>query len=177
MPSLNFRLATIHDIDLLVNLVNSAYRGDSSRSGWTTEADLLGGQRTDRDEMLSLIETAGSIILLGIQDTEIIASLHLQQDGTNAYLGMFAIRPSLQGAGIGKQCLHQAEHYACRAWGVSTLQMTVITLRHELIAYYERRGYQRTGILKPFPTSPRFGIPKVTGLQLTLLEKKLSTKP
>ncbi|OIQ69067.1 putative acetyltransferase [mine drainage metagenome] len=175
MTALTFRLATTEDIDPIVELVNSAYRGDSSRAGWTTEADLLGGQRTDRDELRSLLETAGSGILIGLQDTEIIASLHLQQDGTSAYLGMFAIRPDLQGAGIGKHCLRQAEHHARQRWGASAMLMTVITLRHELIAYYERRGYRRTGILKPFPASPRFGIPKVDGLELIVLEKVLDT--
>lgn len=175
MPPLTFRLATTHDIDLLADLVNSAYRGASSRTGWTTEADLLGGQRTDRDEISSLIATPNSVILLGMQNSDIIATLHLQHDGSNAHLGMFAIRPGLQGTGIGKQCLHQAEHYAQQHWGVAAMLMTVITLRTELIAYYERRGYRRTGALKPFPTSPRFGIPKVEGLQLAVLEKVLGT--
>lgn len=175
MPPLTFRLATTQDIDTLAALVNSAYRGDSSRAGWTTEADLLGGQRTDSDEIRSLLETTGSIILIGMQDAEIIATLHLQQDGTRACLGMFAIRPDLQGAGIGKHCLQQAEHLVQQRWGASTMLMTVITLRHELIAYYERRGYRRTGILKPFPTSPRFGIPKTDGLELMVLEKTLGT--
>ncbi|MDR3391923.1 MAG: N-acetyltransferase [Sulfuriferula sp.] len=173
MPPLTYRLATTHDIDTLADLVNSAYRGDSSRTGWTTEADLLGGQRTDRDEIRSLIEAADSIILLGIQGDVIVASLHLQQEGSSAYLGMFAIRPGYQGAGIGKQCLQQAENYAQQQWGAAAMLMTVITLRTELIAYYERRGYRRTGILKPFPTSPRFGIPLVAGLQLILMEKML----
>ncbi|ARU32206.1 GNAT family N-acetyltransferase [Sulfuriferula sp. AH1] len=175
MPPLTFRLATAQDIDPLADLVNSAYRGDSSRAGWTTEANLLGGQRTDSDEIRSLLETTGSTILIGMQGKDIIASLHLQQDGTRAYLGMFAIRPDLQGAGIGKHCLQQAEHHARQRWGASTMLMTVITLRHELIAYYERRGYRHTGILKPFPTSPRFGIPKVDGLELMVLEKVLDT--
>ena len=175
MCQLCFRLATKHDADLLANLVNAAYRGETSRIGWTTEADLLGGQRTDRDEILSLLDAEGSIILLGMQGSNIIASLHLQQDGSHAHLGMFAIQPGLQGAGVGKRCLQQAENLVQQLWGVTTMQMAVITLRLELIAYYERRGYRNTGLLQPFPTSPRFGIPRVAGLQLTLLEKSLST--
>jgi ribosomal protein S18 acetylase RimI-like enzyme len=170
---LTYRSATTHDIDTLADLVNSAYRGDSSRTGWTTEADLLGGQRTDRDEIRDLIATPNSVILLGKQDGKILASMHLQQEGSSAYLGMFAIRPGYQGAGIGKQCLQQAESYAQQQWGAAAMLMTVITLRTELIAYYERRGYRRTGKLKPFPDSPRFGIPKVAGLQLVVLEKVL----
>lgn len=175
MPPLAFRLATTQDIAPLAALVNSAYRGDSSRTGWTTEADLLGGQRTDCDEIRSLLEMPDSIILIGMQGDEIVATLHLQLNDSSAYLGMFAIRPDLQGAGIGKHCLQQAEHLVRQRWGASTMLMTVITLRHELIAYYERRGYRRTGILKPFPTSPRFGIPKTDGLELMVLKKTLGT--
>lgn len=173
MPLLTFRLATTADVQLIVQLVNSAYRGDSSRQGWTTEADLLGGQRTDEAEIQSLLATPGSVILLGMQGTLIVASLHLQRDGESAYLGMFAIQPGLQGVGIGKQCLQYAEDYVQQVWGAASLLMTVITLRPELIAYYERRGYRRTGEFKPFPTSPRYGIPKVSGLALALLEKPL----
>ena len=174
MSHLNFRLANTLDIEHIANLVNSAYRGDSSRVGWTTEADLLDGQRTDTDEISSLIESVNSVILLGVRDKEIITSLHLQQEGRHAHLGMFAIQPGLQGAGIGKLCLQQAENLVQQLWGVTTMQMAVITLRLELIAYYERRGYRNTGLLQPFPTSPRFGIPRVAGLQLTLLEKSLN---
>lgn len=173
MPPLTFRLASTQDIAPLAALVNSAYRGDSSRAGWTTEADLLGGQRTDCDEIRSLLEMPDSIILIGMQGAEIVATLHLQLDDSSAYLGMFAIRPDLQGAGIGKHCLQQAERLARQRWGVSAMLMTVITLRHELIAYYERRGYRPTGMLKPFPQSARFGIPKTEGLELMVLKKTL----
>lgn len=171
---LSFRRAEAADVEAIVRLVNSAYRGESSRAGWTTEADLLGGQRTDAGEVRELIETDDSLILLGHQGPDLAGSLHLMREGGSAYLGMFAIQPTLQGAGLGKRFIDEAERIAREEWQAQTLRMSVITLRQELIAYYERRGYRRTGELLPFPTDPRCGIPQVSGLQLTVLEKPLN---
>ena len=36
--------------------------------------------------------------------------------------------------------------------------MTVIERRPELIAYYERRGYARTGERRPLPPAPEFDL-------------------
>jgi ribosomal protein S18 acetylase RimI-like enzyme len=171
--ALVFRQAAAPDVAAIVALVNSAYRGDSSRVGWTTEADLLDGQRTDAGEIASLIAAPGSMILLCLNGPELIGSVHLQQAPEGAYLGMFTVRPSLQGRGIGRRFLAAAERLAREEWGVARALMTVITRRQELIAYYERRGYRRTGRLKDFPSDPRFGIPRVAGLQLEVLEKTL----
>lgn len=171
---LSFRRATPADIDTIVTLVNSAYRGDTSRQGWTTEADLLDGQRTDADELYKLITTENSLLLLGWQDGELISSVHLEKTPQGAYLGMLTIKPGLQGQGLGKRVMQEAEEFARQQWGADTMRMTVITLRHELIAFYERRGYRRTGELIPFPSSPRFGLPKVADLQLEVMEKPLA---
>ncbi|HEX5514179.1 MAG TPA: GNAT family N-acetyltransferase [Gammaproteobacteria bacterium] len=170
---LAFRRAGKQDVDLIVGLVNSAYRGDSSRRGWTTEADLLGGQRTDREEVVSLIEAADSFVMIGSRGSEAVGCVHLQKAEQSAYFGMFAIKPALQGMGIGKQFMQAAERVVQQEWDSSKMLMTVITLRAELIAFYQRRGYRRTGELKPFPVSERFGIPRVAGLQLEVLEKEL----
>lgn len=170
-----FRFATPADADALVALVNSAYRGDSSRTGWTTEADILGGQRTDSQEIAGLITEAGSLLLLCERAGEIVGSVHLQrQDADTAYLGMLVIRPGLQGQGWGSRLMTEAERLLQDDWGIARVQMQVITLRHALIAFYERRGYSRTGQFKPFPgNDPRFGLPKVADLQFEVLEKDL----
>src|SRR5438876_243583 len=97
VPPLSFRQARREEARLIANLVNSAYRGDSSRLGWTTEADLLDGQRTDEAEVRGLIEAEGSMILLCLQGAEVIGSVHLQKMDTAAYLGMLVVRPGLQG--------------------------------------------------------------------------------
>ncbi len=167
-----FRPARTEEAELLVGLVNSAYRGDSSRVGWTTEADYLDGQRTDEQELRALIEAENSMLLLCLQEAEIVGSVHLQKTTDAAYLGMFVIRPDLQGQGIGKQFMQAAETVVQQEWGVRKIEMTVLTLRSELLAFYERRGYRRTGIVKPFPTDVRFGIPRVQGLQFEVLQKE-----
>lgn len=155
-------------------MVNAAYRGMSSRAGWTTEADLLDGQRTETTEIAHLIGAEDSLILLCLRDGEIIGSVHLEkEDAATAYMGMLVIRPVLQGRGLGRQFIRMAEEAAQAEWNIFRMQMQVITLRHELIAYYERRGYRRTGEIRLFPADPGFGLPKVAGLQFEVLEKAL----
>jgi ribosomal protein S18 acetylase RimI-like enzyme len=166
-----FRFAELADTGSIVTLINSAYRGDSSRAGWTTEADLLDGQRTDREEVRLLVEQEGSLILLALLGDELIGTVHVQRDGRAAQIGMLVIRPGMQGMGLGRQLLQAAEQIAIKKWQVKSLQMHVISLRHELIAFYRRQGYRQTGNFKPFPQDVRYGIPKVPDLQLELLEK------
>jgi GNAT superfamily N-acetyltransferase len=174
--SLAFRRATAADIDAIVALVNSAYRGDSSRAGWTTEADILGGQRTDSGEISRLVAEENSVIMLCLRDGDLIGSLHLEQrDETTAYIGMLVIKPVLQGQGLGHRFMTEAERFARTKWGASRMRMQVISLRRELISYYERRDYRRIGETIPFPASdPKFGLPKVEGLMFEVLEKLLN---
>ena len=171
-----FRRAVPADVDAIVALVNSAYRGETSRAGWTTEAEILGGQRTDAREISQLIAVDGSAILLCLRGGEIIGSVHVERmDAVTAYMGMLVIRPVLQGRGLGRCLMDEAERFVRVNWGAQRMQMQVITLRNELIAYYERRGYLRTGETKPFPaTDPRFGLPKVAGLMFEVVEKSLN---
>ena len=87
---------------------------------------------------------------------------------------MFSVRPGLQGSGLGRFMLTTAENFARAEWKCIKMEMTVISIRAELIAWYERRGYHRTGRFKPFPYGDaRFGIPKRDDLQFELLEKLL----
>ena len=144
--ALRFRAATPADVPAIVALVESAYRGDSSRAGWTTEADLLEGRRT------------GAV----------------ERQGDTCYFGMFSVRPALQGGGIGNAVLAECERLAREEWGCRALHMTVIRVRTELIAWYERRGYRATGESKPFPYGdPRFGLPKRDDLDFIILSKPL----
>ncbi|MFF1422563.1 GNAT family N-acetyltransferase [Streptomyces sp. NPDC058280] len=171
---LTYRDATAADADALVALIESAYRGDSSRTGWTTEADILEGQRTDPKGVLDVIEAPGSRLLVVERDGGLIACCQIEHRGEAAYFGMFAVRPGLQGAGLGRVIIAAAERIACETWGVRQMQMTVITAREELIAWYERRGYRRTGKLFPFPYGDeRFGLPQRDDLKFELLVKPL----
>lgn len=172
--SLTFRDATPADVEALVALTESAYRGDSSRAGWTTEADLLGGQRTDRAGVRAVITTPGSLMVVAETGGEIVACCQLEHRGEAAYFGMFSVRPEQQGGGIGKAVIAEAERIARDDWGAQRMEMTVIAQREDLIAFYERRGYKRTGVFEPFPYGDeRFGIPKRDDLRFEKLVKQL----
>jgi len=178
-PGLSFRTAGEEDIPALVALVESAYRGEASRAGWTTEADLLDGQRTDHRGVAEVIGAPGSRMLVAERDGEPVACCQLERRGsgageTVAYFGMFAVRPTLQGSGLGRAVLAEAERLVRAEWGAREMHMTVITAREDLIAWYERRGYVRTGRRSPFPYGDeRFGIPKRPDLEFELLVKPL----
>ncbi|MEV0143253.1 MULTISPECIES: GNAT family N-acetyltransferase [Streptomyces] len=171
---LTFRDATEADVPALVALIESAYRGDSSRTGWTTEADILQGQRTDEHGVRDVIDAPASRLLAVERGGELVACCQLEHRGEAAYFGMFAVRPGLQGGGLGKLIIAEAERTAKEGWGVREMHMTVISVRDDLIAWYERRGYRRTGALTPFPYGDeRFGIPLRDDLAFELLAKNI----
>jgi ribosomal protein S18 acetylase RimI-like enzyme len=171
----SFRTATAADVPAVVALVESAYRGASGRRGWTTESDLLDGQRTDPVDVSEAMSRPDSRILLLERDGRLLASCHLERKGEAAYFGMFAVDPSLQAGGLGRLLLGEAERVAREDWGCRLMEMTVIAQREELIAWYERRGYRRTGTFKPFPYGQeRFGIPRRDDLRFELLVKDLA---
>jgi ribosomal protein S18 acetylase RimI-like enzyme len=178
-PAIVFRHATHADIDALVALVESAYRGDASKQGWTTEADLLGGRRTGADDIQACIDRPQSVILIAERVAadgrrELLACAHVAVEHGAGYFGMFSVNPTLQGGGIGKVVINEAERLVREDWGMAAMRMTVIDVREELIAFYERRGYHRTGIKKPFPYGDaRFGEPKRDDLRFEILEKAL----
>ncbi len=166
--------AVINDIPELVNLINSAYRGNISKKGWTTEADLIEGSlRTDEASLHELMRKPGAIILKYCDKAgNISGCVYLQNRETKLYLGMLTVSPLTQAQGIGKQLLTAAKEYAEQLECYSIF-MNVISLRHELISWYEQHGYQRTGETKPFPSNTKFGIPKQP-LEFLVLENKLS---
>ncbi|MGA8277166.1 MAG: GNAT family N-acetyltransferase [Rhodanobacteraceae bacterium] len=172
--TLRFRFAEPHDVAGVRMLVESAYRGDASRAGWTTEADLLDGQRTDVEGIVELIERGGSRMLLAEHAGVLLACCQIEKQDDACYFGMFSVSPTAQGAGIGKQVLAESERIARDAWNCREMQMTVISVRDDLIAWYERRGYRRSGIYKPFPYGDeRYGIPKRLDLRFEVLVKDL----
>lgn len=157
----------------MVQLVNSAYRGEGSKKGWTTEADLLGGVRTDEEAMKEMVTRPDAVVLKDVDEAgAIIGCVYLKNQQKNLYLGMLTVQPDIQAQGIGKKLLEASEDHA-KELALPAIMMTVISARHELIAWYERRGYQLTGERKAFPSSdPRFGLPK-QDLEFVVLQKKI----
>ena len=160
----------------MVDLVESAYRGASSKAGWTTEAELLEGQRTDAEAIAAVISSADSRLLLASdKHGDVIACCVIQQRRAGrSYFGTFAVRPGLQRGGVGKQVLAEAERIARDEWACDTIELTVIGQREDLIAWYGRRGYVATGEMRPFPYGDeRFGVPKREDLYFVVLAKPL----
>jgi len=185
---LMFRFADPGDAAAIVALVESAYRGESSRAGWTTEADLLDGPRTDAEAISTVLAGPGSGMLLAEAGGQLVGCCQLEQPRppptapalstspftAEAYFGMFAVRPGRQGQGWGGQILAEAEHLARDEWSASTMVLSVLAQRPDLIAWYERRGYRRTGETRPFPYgNTRFGVPKRPDLSFAMMAKPL----
>jgi ribosomal protein S18 acetylase RimI-like enzyme len=175
VPELAYRYASPPDIPAVVALVESAYRGAESLTGWTSEAELIGGQRTDAAMISGLLTEPGVHVLLAEEDAALQVCCELRepkQPAGAAYFGMFAVRPSLQKGGYGRTVLAEAERIAREEFGATSLEMTVIRQREALIAWYQRRGYEPTGELRPFPYGDeRFGQPKVSDLEFATLAK------
>ena len=171
--NLTITVAANEDIAQIEKLVNSAYRGDSSRKGWTTEADLLDGIRTNKDVLSGMINRGDSIVLkCNNAKNQLLGCVYLQKKEEKLYLGMLTVAPDIQAQGIGKKLLQASEEYA-QTQQCTAITISVISLRQELIKWYERRGYKATGERKPFPSNdPRFGLPKQQ-LEFIVMEKQL----
>lgn len=150
--TLTIRTASPADLSLLHPVIERAYRGDAARGGWTHEADLIEGERTDLATLEGIVASPDSRLLVAKRDGAIIGCVQVSDRGGGlAYLGLLCIDPALQAAGLGRQLITAAENEACSAFAARAIEMTVIDSRHELVAYYERRGYRLTGERRPFP--------------------------
>lgn len=174
-----FRDATDTDLAAAHALIESGYRGDSAKKGWTHEADLLGGQRTDLHALAEIVADPLQALIVAQQGGDLIGCVHVIDKGMRAdarvgYFGLLTVRPTMQGAGLGRLLIEAAERRARDGFGASVMEMTVIKQRQELIAWYLRRGYYLTGREEPFPMAdPRFGIPKTNDLVFVVLAKPL----
>jgi len=174
MISHTFRTATPADAALIASLVESAYRGEASRAGWTTEADFLHGRRTDVTEIEALLTGSNGHFVLFERAEQVLASCYIERQGPVCYFGMFSVHPPAQGTGIGRLVIEEVERFARDEWASERVEMTVIDIRAELIAWYERRGYVRTGKTRPFPYGDeRFGVPQRDDLRFEYLVKEL----
>ncbi len=164
--------ATIEDVFSLNQLINSAYRGESSKKGWTTEANILEGKRTAEAELIEILQDKKNTFLKYSENDQILGCVLLKEKETELYLGMLTVAPDLQNTGIGKKLMQQAEIYAFDL-GLSKIVMTVISVREELIAWYKRKGYVDTGLREPFPASDVYVSISKDSLEFMVLEKKM----
>jgi len=168
VTALAIRAATPADLETLHPVIERAYRGGGEQPGWTHEADLLDGQRTDIATLRTILETSGTQLLVAEENAGIVGCVQITDRGAaRCYLGLLCVDPRLQAAGLGRRLLAEAEDKARALFGSLVVEMTVIEARAELIAYYERRGYRATGERRDFP------IPMTPPLFMTVLEKPL----
>ncbi len=171
---LSFHKAELSDAAEIAELANSAYRGEASRTGWTTEADLLDGLRITTPEVAALIKREDAFILVGVLRDKIVACIACEHNENTAKFGLIAVKPALQNKGYGREMIQAAEAITAREWRVAGFYMSVITLRTELIEFYERLGFERSGQFQDFPQNPAVWQPKVSSLALEHLVKMIS---
>jgi ribosomal protein S18 acetylase RimI-like enzyme len=164
------------DVPALVELINGAYRGESSRRGWTNETDLVGGRRIDAATLEAIVANADEAMLVLRAQSGLFACAHVAPLGQGvATIALLTVRPALQASGLGRQMLAAAERHAQARLGARTIEITVVSAREELVAWYERRGYRATGELRPFPyNDERFGVPKRDGLTMLVMRRALA---
>ena len=166
------RAAIKSDAEAIAHLVNRAYRPESGFFGWTHESNLVSGSRTNDVQVAEIMSKPDSAVLIGLNGSELVACIHVEKDGDSSYIGMLAVNPKLQSAGIGKKMLAQAESYARTNFGSVKLCIVVMSDRSELISFYLRRGYQKTGRVMDYPLSAGVGTPKHADTRIEVLEKQ-----
>jgi ribosomal protein S18 acetylase RimI-like enzyme len=167
-----YRKAVPADAPALRAIIEAAYFGEGGQTGWTHESWMLTGPRTSEADVRRLIDTAG-YFLVAEQDGRPVACAVLDRDGADAHIAMFSILPSLQGTGIGRVFLAEAERVVVRLWGVRRMVLEVTSPRTELYEWYARRGYQPTGRRLPFPFEEEPSAPLVEGIELIEMDKPL----
>ncbi len=172
MSELTFRFAGRADAPAIAALIEEGYRGEESRRGWTSEAHLIEGNRTSVAEIEALIAAPDARFIMAFDNDALIGCALIKNENGEGYFGMFAVKPALQGGGHGKQILTHAERQIRDGWNCPRIAMTVISIREDLVAYYERRGYTRTGT-KPFPFDREPGA-KRTDFHFVVLTKTLT---
>ncbi len=175
LPDLAFGSAGLADVPALVALIQSAYRGDESRRGWTTEADLVHGQRTGPGEVAAIVGSTSGLMLMAHRAGVLVGCCQLvRRAEATAYLGMLAVRPHIQGGGIGTALVRECERVARLEWRARRMTLQVISVRHELIAWYLRLGYRPSGRTLPFPRDVPGDVPQRPDLRFAVLEKELA---
>lgn len=176
MTDILIRDAAPADIPALHSLIESAYRGEASRAGWTTEADLLDGQRTDPEDLADILADPAQAMLMAWRGDELVGCVLIADQGAGTgYFGMLSVRPTFQGGGLGRRLVEAAHTAMGERFGARRARISVFPQRDELIGWYRRLGYDLTGETLPFPyDEPRLGIPLRDDLHFVVMERTLA---
>lgn len=176
MTDVAIREALTADIVALHALIESAYRGEASRAGWTTEADLLDGQRTHPEDLADILAAPDRAMLVAEREGRMVGCVLISDQGEGVgYFGMLSVSPTLQSAGLGRRLVEAAHAELADRFGADRVRIRVFPQRDTLIAWYERLGYRTTGETAPFPyDDPRLGLPKRDDLYFVVMEKALA---
>ncbi|WP_174984684.1 GNAT family N-acetyltransferase [Burkholderia lata] len=170
----SYRVANEQDVAALVELVNAAYRPTTASAGWTHEAALVEGPRITSSQLTATLRAADTVLLVAEIDGCIAGCIEVRKDGDAAYIGTLAVAPSKQDRGLGKALLTEAEQFAVRRWKSETAVMVVLSARHELIDFYLRRGYTRTGERSGYPFDAGVGRPRDETLTIETLTRNIA---
>jgi ribosomal protein S18 acetylase RimI-like enzyme len=174
--SMQSEIATVADAEALAELVNAAYRGNGGGLGWTHEAELLSGPRAKASDIAAMMNDPATTVLVRRADGRSAlrgcVAVELYGDG-RCGISMLAVSPELQQTAIGRALLEDAERHGTEK-GATVAKITVIRQRDALLAWYERRGYRRTGSHEAFPYGDdSVGTPLRDDLEFVVLEKSL----
>jgi ribosomal protein S18 acetylase RimI-like enzyme len=175
MTDITIRDAVAADIPALHRLIESAYRGEASRAGWTTEADLLDGQRTDPEDLAEILADPKQALLSAWRGDELVGCVLIADRGEGTgYFGMLSVSPTLQAGGLGRRLVDAAHAMLAERFGARRVRISVFPQRETLIGWYQRLGYRLTGDTLPFPYgNPRFGLPLRDDLYFLVMERAL----
>lgn len=166
------RLANSSDIQNIAELVNLTYRPSDANISWTNESSYMKGNRISDEHIRDILLNPNAVILVAYEDQTLMGCVMIEKMESTAKIGMLTIRIEFQKQGFGKQLLGVAENYAFKRFLAKDIRMHVLTVRTELIDFYVRRGYQRTGIIHPYPVKAGFGLPLIDNLEFEVLTKQ-----
>ncbi len=172
METTTFREAKIEDIPQIVDLVNISYRSKEFK-GWTSEADIVKGDRINNAQVQELFQNDSKVFVM-FKDEELIGCVHVHKQNDSCYIGMLTTHPNVQNMGIGKEILKLAEEHSIKNYSINCFEMSVLSVREELINFYERRGYKRTGDNEPYPVNANVGTPLSSEIQVLHLVKEIN---